>query len=105
MIERARQIAEILGYESLDAALVAIGRGELVLLKVPDQRRLEVSEWLRARIPEARGENPILADVLDDIADGLEMAMELTRYPAHTDVCEMHLPHGWPSYCDKEALA
>ena len=31
--------------------------------------------------------------------------MELERYPVDTDVCDMNLPHGWPSYCDKEAIS
>lgn len=105
MIERAREIAKMMGYDTTDAALKAIGRGELILLKVPESRRLEVSEWVRERIPEVRDGDAELAHALDDIADGLEMAMELTRYPADTDVCDLDLPHGWPSYCDKEALS
>ncbi len=104
MIDRAREIGRMMGYDNLDAILAAVGRGELILLKVPVQERLDVSEWLRGRIPEVRGEEPALANSLDDIADGLELAMELTRYPLDTDVCNIDLPHGWPSYCDKDAL-
>lgn len=104
MIDRAREIVKMMGYESIDATLDAIGRGELILLKVPAEQRLEVSEWMRGRIPEVHGQDQALAGSLEDIANGLEMAMELTRYPADTDVCDMDLPHGWPSYCDKELL-
>ncbi|MGC9469350.1 MAG: hypothetical protein ACP5HS_12215 [Anaerolineae bacterium] len=105
MIERAREIAKMIGYENVDATLKAIGRGDLILLKVPESHRLEVSEWIRDRIPEVRGEDADLAQALDDIADGLDLAMELTRYPADSDVCDLDLPHGWPSYCDKDALS
>jgi hypothetical protein len=105
MIDRAREIGKMMGYEDLDAILAAVGRGELILLKVPPEERLDVAEWLRGQIPEVRGAEPALADSLDDIADGLDLAMELTRYPADTDVCDMHLPYGWPSYCDKNELS
>jgi hypothetical protein len=104
MVDRAREIGKMMGYESLDAILDAVGRGEVILLKIPDQARLDVAQWLRGRIPEVRGQEPQLADSLDDIADGLDLAMELTRYPSDTDVCDLDLPHGWPSYCDKDAL-
>jgi hypothetical protein len=105
MIDRAREIAKMMGYDDLEAVLAAVGRGELILLKVPPQERLGVSEWLRGQTPSVRGQEPVLADSLDDIAAGLDLAMELTRYPSDTDVCEMDLPHGWPSYCDKDALS
>jgi hypothetical protein len=105
MIDRAREIGKMMGYDTFDAMLAAVGRGELILLKVPAQQRFDVSEWLRGQIPEVRGEEPALADSLDDIADGLDLAMELTRYPSDTDVCDMDLPHGWPSYCDKDSLS
>ncbi|MGC9520932.1 MAG: hypothetical protein ACP5HG_03500 [Anaerolineae bacterium] len=104
MIERAREIAKMMGYESIDATLEAIGRGELILLKVPDEQRVEAAGWMHGQVPEIRAKNEELAQTLDDIASGLEMAMELTRYPADTDVCDMDLPHGWPSYCDKEVI-
>lgn len=104
MIDRARDIAQMMGYESTDATLEAIGRGEVILLKVPDERRLEIAAWLRKQMPELRAKRAELADALDDLADGLELAMELTRYPADTDICDIHLPHGWPSYCDKTAI-
>ncbi len=105
MIERARDIVQMMGYHSIDATLEAIGRGELILLKVPEKRRLHVATWVRSRVREVRDEDTLLADVLDDIADGLEMALELQRYPADTDICHMDLPHGWPSYCDTDALS
>jgi hypothetical protein len=104
MIERAREIAKMMGYDNIDVTLEAIGRGDLILLKIPPSQRLEISNWLRERVPEVRGENEQLAASLEDIANGLDMAMELTRYPADTDVCDMDLPHGWPSYCDKTML-
>jgi hypothetical protein len=104
MIDRAREIAQMMGYDSIDETMEAIGQGELILLKVPDQTRLEVIAWIRRQVPEVRNEQPALADALDDIANGLDMALELTRYPADTDVCELDLPHGWPSYCDKDAI-
>ena len=105
MLNRALEIAQMMGYEGIDAILDAVGRGELILLKVPDAQRLEVSQWIRERIPEVRGGDRSLADALVDIADGLDLAMELERYPVDTDVCDMNLPHGWPSYCDKEAIS
>ncbi len=101
MINRAREIAQLMGYDSIDEILEAIGRGELILLKVPETYRGRTSDWLHDRIPEARAESEVLAETLKDIASGLDMAMELVRYPADSDVCEMDLPHGWPSYCDK----
>lgn len=104
MIERARDIVKMMGYESIDATLEAIGRGELILLKVPDEQRIQAAGWMRGQIPEVRIRDKRLAETLDDIANGLEMAMELTRYPADTDVCDLDLPHGWPSYCDKEMI-
>ena len=105
MINRAREIAQMMGYNSIDATLEAIGRGELILLKVPESKRLEVANWVRSQVPEVRGEDAVLADVLDDIADGVEMAMELQHYPVDTDVCNMDLPNGWPSYCDTSATS
>lgn len=105
MIERAREIAKMMGYESIDETLNAIGRGELILLQVPEHQRLSAAIWMRKRIPEVRAGDTELATTLDDIADGLELAMELTRYPADTDICDLDLPHGWPSYCNKEALS
>jgi hypothetical protein len=105
MIDRAREIAKMMGYESIDATLEAIGQGELILLKVPNQQRLEVSQWVRKQVAEVRGDSEALATTLDDIADGLDMALELARYPADTDVCDLDLPYGWPSYCDKEAIS
>ena len=104
MINRAREIAEMMGYGSIDDTLEAIGRGELILLKVPGDQRLAVSNWIRSQVSEVRGKDEELAEVLDDMADSLDLALELTRYPADTDVCDLDLPHGWPSYCDKEAI-
>ena len=105
MINRAREIAQMMGYNSIDATLEAIGSGELILLKVPESKRHEVANWVRSQVAEVRGEDAMLADVLDDIADGVEMAMELQHYPVDTDVCNMDLPNGWPSYCDANATS
>jgi hypothetical protein len=41
--------------------------------------------------------------MLEELASGLDFFAELRRYPPGADVCEMDLPHGWPSYCDKDA--
>ncbi len=105
MINRAREIAQMMGYDGTNEILEAIGKGELVLLKVPNERRLEIANWIRRQLSETEVQRDHLADALDDLADGLELAMELTRYPADTDVCEMDLPHGWPSYCDKTVIS
>ena len=103
MIERAREIAQMMGYKSIDATLEAIGKGELLLLKVPEEERQDVAQWLRARIPEVRSVDEDLATTLEELASGLDFFAELRRYPPDADVCEMDLPHGWPSYCDKDA--
>jgi hypothetical protein len=105
MIERAREIAQMMGYDGIDAMLEAIGGGEVILFKVSNEQQLEVANWLRNQIPELRAEKEDLANSLDDMADGLELAMELTHYPIDTDVCDMNLPHGWPSYCHKTAIS
>jgi hypothetical protein len=105
MIERAREIAKMMGYESIDETLEAIGSGELILLQVPEEQRLSAARWMRQQIPEVRAANTQLAATLDDMADGLELALELTRYPVDTNICDLDLPHGWPSYCDTEALS
>lgn len=105
MIDRAREIAEMMAYDSLDALLDAIGQGEVILLKVPESQRLTASKWIRQQIPDLRWTDTPLAATLDDIADSLDMALELTRYPVDSDVCDLDLPNGWPSYCDKEALS
>lgn len=105
MIERAREIAKMMSYDDLNALLYAIGQGEVILLKVPESRRLAASKWIRQQIPDLRWTDTPLAATLDDIADGLDMALELIRYPVDSDVCDLDLPNGWPSYCDKEALS
>ena len=101
MIDRAREIAKMMGYESIDATLEAIGSGELILLKLPEEQRLLAAEWLHDKAPELQAEDEALAEALADIADSVELASELIRYPAQSDICEMNLPHGWPSYCEK----
>ncbi len=105
MIDRAREIAKMMGYTSLDTLLEAIGQGDVILLKIADAQRLTASRWIRQQLPDLRWTDAALATALDDIADGLDMALELTRYPVDSDVCDLDLPNGWPSYCDKEALS
>ena len=104
MINRGREITKMMGYASVDAALEAIGQGELILIKVDAEQRLHVAEWLREQITAIEGTDALLAATLNDMADSLDLAMELTRYPADTDICEMDLPHGWPSYCERDLL-
>lgn len=104
MIDRAREIAKMMGYGDLNALLDAIGQGEVILLKVPESQRLTASRWIREQISDLRWTDTPMATTMDDIADGLDMALELTRYPVDSDVCDLDLPNGWPSYCDKEAL-
>lgn len=103
LLNRAREIAQMMGYDSIDATLEAIGRGELILLKFTENQQTRTTEWLRSHADEIE-EDTELAEALEDLADGLEFAMELDRYPATADICEMDLPHGWPSYCDKRRL-
>ena len=102
MINRAREMTQMMGYNSIDETLAAIGRGELILVKIDDEQRLKLAQWIMDRIPAVRGEDENLADALDDLADGIAFALELLRYPPDTDICEMNLPLGWPSYCDKD---
>ena len=102
MINRAREMAQMMGYNSIDETLDAIGRGELILVKISDEQRLKLSRWIMDRVPMVRAEDEDLADAMDDLADGIAFALELMRYPADTDICEMNLPMGWPSYCDKD---
>lgn len=104
MINRGREITRMMGFTSIDATLEAIGRGELILIKMDAEQRLHVAEWLHGQIAALADADPVLAAALDDITDGIELALELTRYPADTDICEMDLPHGWPSYCERSLL-
>ena len=46
----------MMGYNSIDATLEAIGHGELILLKVPESKRLEVTSWVRSQVPGVRDE-------------------------------------------------
>jgi hypothetical protein len=102
MITRAREMTQMMGYKSIDETLGAIGRGELILVKIDEDLRLKLSQWIMNRVPAVRAEDEDLADALDDLAEGIAFAHELERYPADTDICEMDLPLGWPSYCDKD---
>lgn len=101
MINRAREIAQMMGYNSIDDTLDAIGRGELIMLKISDEQRLKLARWILDKVPSVRGEDADLGNAMEDLADGIAFALELMRYPADTDICEMDLPLGWPSYCDK----
>ncbi|MGC9398646.1 MAG: hypothetical protein ACP5HM_05875 [Anaerolineae bacterium] len=104
LINRAREIVKLMGYDDLDAALDAIGHGDLILLKITKRQELRVAEWLRAQAAELEEEETELSRALVDLADGLEFTLELRRYPATADICELDLPHGWPSYCDKRRI-
>ena len=104
MIDRARDIAKTMGYGSIDAILEAIGSGELILVKATEGQRSKTAEWIRGRLATARGEDAGVAATLEDIADALELAMELAHYPVDADVCDMDLPNGWPSYCERSVL-
>jgi hypothetical protein len=104
MIDRARDIAKTMGYSSIDAILTAIGSGELILVKATEGQRSKTAEWIRAQLATVRGEDVGVAGTLEDIADALELAMELAHYPADADICDMDLPYGWPSYCERSVL-
>jgi hypothetical protein len=93
-----------MGYSSIDAILEAIGSGELILVKATEGQRAKTAEWIRERLAMARGEDTGVAATLEDIADALELAMELAHYPAGADICDMDLPYGWPSYCERSVL-
>lgn len=101
MIERGYQITEMMGYTGTEDVFDAIGKGELILVKIPTEKRLELSRWLRdcagKTLPTGAGLNALL----EDIADAVELALELERYPMGSDICDLDLPHGWPSYCEK----
>ena len=71
-------------------------------MKINDEQRLKIARWIMDRVATVRGEDEDLGDALEDLADGIAFALELMRYPADTDICEMNLPLGWPSYCDKD---
>ncbi len=111
MIDRARDIAKTMGYDDIDAILEAIGKGELILFKIAEGRRIKTAEWLRdlgqrvrfglwaaGVLPAPHGPRP------DDIVRGLELASELAHYPLGAEVCDIDLPHGWPSYCEPRLL-
>lgn len=98
MIERGYQIADMMGYAGNESVFKAIGEGELILVKISADKRLELARWLRAMKDQAK---PEIGTLLDDIADAIELALELERYPMGGDLCDLDLPHGWPSYCEK----
>jgi len=98
MIERGYEIADMMGYAGSEAVFKAIGEGELILVKVPTDKRLELARWLREIKSEAE---PEIGTLLEDIADAVELALELERYPMGGALCDLDLPHGWPSYCEK----
>lgn len=104
MIDRARDIAKTMGYNSVDAILEAIGSGELILVKAIEGQRAKTAEWIRARLALVRGDDAGVAATLADIADALDLATELAHYPVGADVCDLDLPHGWPSYCERSVL-
>ena len=101
MISRAQDIAKMMGYESLDEMLEAIGDGQVVLFKVESALRFRVANWLREQAEEVGSTDVELAEQLEELSEGLEFFSELERYPADSDICQLDLPHGWPNYCDK----
>jgi hypothetical protein len=103
MINRARAIAQMMGYESIDEILEAIGEGELIMLKVPESARQRLGDWLHEQAAALENDEA-LSEALSDLANGIDLAHELERYPSGADVCDIDLPHGWPSYCDKNRL-
>ncbi len=104
MINRGSEIVKMMGYDTTEALLDAIGKGEVTLVKFPASGQLQAANWLREQLPAVRGRNAALADALEELGNGLEFSLELEHYPADSDVCEMDLPHGWPSYCEKERI-
>lgn len=104
MIDRARDIARTMGYGDIDAILEAIGSGELILFKIAEGRRTKTAEWLHSQLPNLRQQDAALAATLEDIVSGLELASELAHYPVDADICDLDLPHGWPSYCERSVL-
>lgn len=102
MIRRALELTKMMGYSSMDETMEAVGEGELILVKVPSASRVSFSKWLHEQAGSV--DDSDLAAVILDIASGIDMAAELQRYPDDSDVCDMDLPSGWPSYCDKDLL-
>ncbi len=70
-ITRMREITRMMGYESIDATLEAIGGGELALLKMDTEDRQAVSAWLWRQASAVRDEKPDLATALEDLASTL----------------------------------
>ncbi len=101
MIERGFQIAEMMGYEGSEDVFSAIGKGELILVKVPSGKRLELTRWLRECAKKNPPANAELASIMEDMASAIELALELERYPMGSEICDLDLPSGWPSYCEK----
>ncbi len=94
---RLEQITQLFGYGDPQELLGAIERGELAVVKLPSELKLQAAKWLReqtALAPEPYRE------VLNEIAGSLEYAHALDRYPV--DVCDFDAPPGWPSYCDRD---
>lgn len=104
MVDRARDIAKTMGYDSIDAILEAIGSGELILFKIAEGRRIKTAAWLREQLPAIRQQDAALAATVEDIVSGLELASELAHYPVDADICDLDLPYGWPSYCERSVL-
>ncbi len=103
MANRAQEIAEMMGYATPQALLDAIGEGEVILLKVPEAQQERIVAWLQMQAPEVEKSDTALGEVIKEIARALELSTALQRYPSGSDICELNLPSGWPSYCDKPA--
>ena len=102
MSKHAQDITRMMGYDSCEQALDAVGAGELILVKVPETARQSLTRWLREQANTVTDTE--LASIIHDIVKSVNMASELERYPEDVDVCDMNLPDGWPSYCDKDLV-
>ncbi|MDY0019698.1 MAG: hypothetical protein RBT47_06840 [Anaerolineae bacterium] len=101
MANRAQEIAEMMGYVTPQALIEAIGEGEVILLKVPEAHQERIAAWLQTQAPEVKKSDAALGEAIHEIARALELSAALKRYPSNSDICELDLPSGWPSYCDK----
>jgi hypothetical protein len=104
-MSRLNQIAEMLGYADINALLQALESGKLAAVLLPDEHRIPVTNWLREQAPQLRAEGTTraaaIADGLGELAAFLEFALELERFPAEADLCDLGLPADWPTYCAK----
>lgn len=104
-MSRLSQIAEMMGFTDVNAMLQALESGKLAAVLLPDEHRGAVINWLREQAPKLRAEGTTraaaVADGLGELAAFLEFALELERFPAEADLCDLGLPTDWPTYCAK----